>query len=326
MDWIRRNWPDLLIGVALFSVITGIIATLLSGGTILPERTSTSANDFELSAQSAQPSPSYQRSVNVAGEPTTVSTRSLYGESVTANASAVTVLSPQRSSEPRNSHQSSINAQVSPPVVSPNRNVETSALAADNIVNNQIANNQNSTTKIYKLSAGAFGNPINAKNSVVAIEGMGYKTWVEQSGNLSLVYVGPFSQRQQAEFAASQLRAANYETNVYSVDSETPATTVNQARANQSTTPSTSRPSVEPSVEPAFREVVAGNSYLQVGAYHTNEHSAPHRNQLEQLGYTVIERRENGLLKLILGPYRSNEVSIVKTQLKAKGFDSFVRN
>ena len=36
MDWIRRNWPDLLIGLALLLVIGGIIATLLNGGNFLP--------------------------------------------------------------------------------------------------------------------------------------------------------------------------------------------------------------------------------------------------------------------------------------------------
>src|SRR5680860_229325 len=36
MDWLRRNWPDLLIGVALIAVIAGIIATLISGGSFFP--------------------------------------------------------------------------------------------------------------------------------------------------------------------------------------------------------------------------------------------------------------------------------------------------
>ena len=36
MDWIRRNWPDLLIAIALVAVIAGIIATLLSGGSLWP--------------------------------------------------------------------------------------------------------------------------------------------------------------------------------------------------------------------------------------------------------------------------------------------------
>src|SRR5690606_20145790 len=36
MDWLRRNWPDLMIGVALVAVIAGIIATLISGGSFFP--------------------------------------------------------------------------------------------------------------------------------------------------------------------------------------------------------------------------------------------------------------------------------------------------
>ena len=36
MDWLRRNWPDLLIGLALVAVIAGIIATLISGGSFFP--------------------------------------------------------------------------------------------------------------------------------------------------------------------------------------------------------------------------------------------------------------------------------------------------
>lgn len=36
MDWIRRNWPDLLIGLGLLAVIAGIVATLLTGGSFFP--------------------------------------------------------------------------------------------------------------------------------------------------------------------------------------------------------------------------------------------------------------------------------------------------
>src|SRR5690625_192099 len=36
MDWIRRNWPDLLIGFALLAVISGIVATLMTGGSFFP--------------------------------------------------------------------------------------------------------------------------------------------------------------------------------------------------------------------------------------------------------------------------------------------------
>jgi len=36
MDWLRRNWPDLAIGVALVGVIAGIVATLVTGGSFFP--------------------------------------------------------------------------------------------------------------------------------------------------------------------------------------------------------------------------------------------------------------------------------------------------
>ena len=34
MDWFRRNWPDLVIGVALVAVVALIVVTLLSGGSL----------------------------------------------------------------------------------------------------------------------------------------------------------------------------------------------------------------------------------------------------------------------------------------------------
>lgn len=45
MDWIRRNWPDLLIGIALVAVIAGIIATLLTGGSFFPLGQSNQVDD-----------------------------------------------------------------------------------------------------------------------------------------------------------------------------------------------------------------------------------------------------------------------------------------
>ena len=46
MDWLRRNWPDLLIGIALVAVIAGIIAILITGGSF-----------FTIGQQPQQPPP-----------------------------------------------------------------------------------------------------------------------------------------------------------------------------------------------------------------------------------------------------------------------------
>jgi len=62
MDWLRRNWPDLLIGIALVAVIAGIIATLITGGSFFPvgqsTRTSTPPAQSATTQSSAPPAAS----------------------------------------------------------------------------------------------------------------------------------------------------------------------------------------------------------------------------------------------------------------------------
>jgi len=53
MDWLRRNWPDLLIGVALVAVIAGIIATLISGGSFFPVGQGAKTNGSSSTTQSS---------------------------------------------------------------------------------------------------------------------------------------------------------------------------------------------------------------------------------------------------------------------------------
>ncbi len=327
MDWIRRNWPDLLIGVALFSVITGIVATLLSGGTILPTSSGNVNNDFA----EAESSPSYLSSVTAVDEPTNVSARYRSSETVasTENSSQITVVQPSQTlatSEPRNvpsgsaiSNNANSRAASSTlnPVVAPREtptNITTSSPDLSSLEVTNLADD--SSAKIYKISVGAFGNPDNARKFVGEIDGLGYKAGLDKSGNYSVVYVGPFSNRQQADRVAEQLRILNYEASIYSEETHqpvaTPVTTtnaVNQIVAAPSSTSTTS-----------------GNFYLQVGAYRSGNLSIPQRNQLEQRGYRVMEYRENGFIKLMLGPYSSDNVTTMKAQLTAQGIDSFPRN
>lgn len=84
MDWLRRNWPDLLIGVALIAVIAGIIATLISGGSFFPSgnRTvetpdpgTTAVTSSAPPASSAQPG-----ATPAAGDPSTAAGTAEQGE------------------------------------------------------------------------------------------------------------------------------------------------------------------------------------------------------------------------------------------------------
>ncbi len=336
MDWIRRNWPDLLIGVALFSVITGIVATLLSGGTILPTSSTDANNDFR---PSTEPSPSYLSSVT--NELTNVSYRNSEASPVSTDDSNVIVVR-QNQRTTTNSPQSALSTSTSRSEVI-NDNVASNSISViptaepratpTNLTTDlpdsspEVGNLANNDSKIYKISVGAFGESANARRLVAEIDNMGYKAGIEQSGNFSVVYVGPFPNRQQADNVASQLKASNYEASIYAENTSTSQSATSQPTQTQPTTniatnqvAATPRSTFTPSV------TSSGNSYLQVGAYRSGELSTPQSNQLAKLGFRVMEYKENGFVKLLLGPYDLNEVETVKAQLTAQGIDSFPRS
>lgn len=99
MDWFRRNWPDLLIGIALVAVIAGIIATLITGGSFFPvgqgTRTSTPPAQTQSSVPSTTaPSTSSTTSSNTSS---TTSTGSNGGAASTATSPSTTTTSPSTS-------------------------------------------------------------------------------------------------------------------------------------------------------------------------------------------------------------------------------------
>ena len=160
---------------------------------------------------------------------------------------------------------------------------------------------------------------------------MGYKAGVEPSGNFSVVYVGPFPNRQQADNVASQLKALNYEASIYSEKTRTSESIASQSAQPVQAQPVQAQPiahqvAVAPRSMFTSSATSSGNSYLQVGAYRSGELSTPQSNQLAGLGFRVMEYRENGFVKLLLGPYDLSEVATVKAQLTAQGIDSFPRN
>lgn len=93
MDWLRRNWPDLLIGIALVAVIAGIIATLITGGSFFPVGQNTQTNTppaqsstAQTPAQPATPSASTS-SPSTSSTPSTASPSSPAGSSSSTSAS-----------------------------------------------------------------------------------------------------------------------------------------------------------------------------------------------------------------------------------------------
>jgi cell division protein FtsN len=69
---------------------------------------------------------------------------------------------------------------------------------------------------------------------------------------------------------------------------------------------------------------VTGRS-LQVGAFADAASAAPLRERLAALGLVAFEIREDGLIKLLVGPFEADRISEVRSQLSALGIESFPR-
>jgi DedD protein len=64
---------------------------------------------------------------------------------------------------------------------------------------------------------------------------------------------------------------------------------------------------------------------LQVGAFADAGSAAPLRERLASLGLVAFEIREDGLIKLLVGPFDDASLTDVRRQLSAQGIESFPR-
>jgi len=276
MDWIRRNWPDLLIGIALLLVIAGIIATLLSGGTILP---------FAGNNQNPQTSP-----VTTTETSTTPTTNAVAeatnGLENTANAAtqALENTANQVGEAATNTADNTVNAvaagidavaesteNIIAPVIPGSTDADTASstdtttsTAADDTSSTSTSTNNDSTTSAsvatsstistaapvnvaasssstapYRVSVGAFGSVENAERQAQTFRDAGYPVFLGSQGSLSLVLVGPYDSSSEAEAVQAQIRSSGLEPGaaIYKLDdTEDNATDTATTATSQATT------------------------------------------------------------------------------------------
>ncbi len=408
MDWIRRNWPDLLIAIALVAVIAGIIATLLSGGSLWPSSRSGNQSLAAGTGRSVASGNNGTAPINLRAGNTAGNTNAGNGSALSLgnapsgnlnrgnlNSGNVEVVSPSLNTglgnTATNGQRSLGNGGASLAAPLTNRNnpaslaaplnsprTGTSSISADINNGNNLAlgnnaragaaggvvsangmtipNNSNTASNAqqlagrttfaspqgisvnpasgasasaggsYKISVGAFGVAANAQNLANRLSQQGYPVGFDQQGRLNVVYVGPFASQADADAVARQLRQAGQDTSVYA-DRQTSSQTSSQASTSQQ---QNVRQQNFAQQSTASSQNIApagfGQSYLQVGAYRDVPSSLSQRSRLESLGLAVYDRREGGYVKLIVGPFASNEVGIYRSQLRDRGIDSFPVN
>ena len=401
MDWLRRNWPDLLIGVALIMVIAMIVITLLSGGSLAslvrrdtPQPLTTDAGtDAAAPADSSAAAGTSSRG-GAADTETADTTGSANGATGAAGASGdYDVFVPEvPGQDAATADGTGTEGDGETNVAGSSSDTASSATGTGD--DRAGATTEGSDGPLptasqrgrFRVAAGATGSRDGARTSAETLRDDGYDVTVEQKNDLYLLWVGPYASDAGAERVAARLRTDGLvpDAIVYgyggdsadgdSADTEADTGTTAEGSAEDaaatpngggaangnnssalasnagtgnasvgnagtdaspaSTTGNTTRtPPVsaagaategDPVAEDLAAGADAGQLYLQVGAFISDESAAPRLAQLEQLGLSVTSSEtDNGLLRLFVGPYGEAQMAQLQTRLTAQGIESF---
>ena len=233
MDWIRRNWPDLLIGFALLAVISGIVATLLTGGSFFPGQGNQTARQPAAQTEPVQPPAQTQpqtaqqddgaipgQQSDVTGLPlidtdpladgpvdpfavTEEPSAAEQQEAAEADAAdpldlpSVVALRPGTDPE-------SVPAPAQQPAAQPQQPAQQQSAAAPAEAPVQSTTSTSSgdlpsSTVPYTVGVGAFRNQENAERQANVFRQAGYPVVVASQDDFTVVLLGPYANRSEAD-------------------------------------------------------------------------------------------------------------------------------
>ena len=331
-DWLRRNWPDLIIGLALIAVIAGIVMTLLSGGAMLQfgssNRPSSSTSREAPPITLAPSSQSLSTQSNEASQSANNSSSASDASAANSESSAPLVQSaptvqpviPGQSTNNQagSSGQSASSSPATPAATSAAATAATPATPAP-------ASPAQSRSGDFVVSVGAFRNPDNADNQAQQFRAQGYNVIRSQQGEWALVFVGPYNSQSEADRVAGQIRSRGHAATVYGPNEGSAAANLSAVATSSAATSTSSAATSSAAATTSNSNAASGESrFLQVGAYAVRESSFPQRERLESLGFSVIERtNSNGLLVLLVGPFNEGELASARARLDTEGVDHF---
>ena len=238
MDWLRRNWPDLIIGVALVAVVALIVVTLLSGGSLASLVRRDTPPDLALTETTPGGTTPSGTTGTPANNPDNSNTDAAESSS---NPDAST--SGNSTAEGTNGSSTDSGVDVFVPGVpggQPDATSDAAAIgsagqtqvdgAADSAGTNQAGATQAGTTSGgaaqsaaapadtgplpeaapdggFRVAAGAVDSRDAAAGLAESYRDAGYTVTVEQQNDLYLLWIGPYAARDGAERVASRLIA-----------------------------------------------------------------------------------------------------------------------
>lgn len=292
MGWLRTNWLDALIFLLVAAIMAGVVFFLtgvnplsaIGGGQ--PQTSAPAPSTSKPTPQTkpqANPKPQAQSDAN-------------------SNPETVVTVVPVTPAQPAQPEPKPVPA---PPKVGDNASAPPQANAQPQTPSVSANPDQGGA---WRIAVGSFAQAANANRLAASLRSQGYPVSLETSGNLTRLWVGPYSSQGKAQSVADGL--SQYSPKVMSA----PAGSANQG---QSTSSSNSGPSTTSS-SPSTATTRAAR-FLQVGAYKTRESAAPAMERVKDAGYNPVLVEENGLVKVRVGPL--DDPASAKAALRARGLD-----
>ena len=351
MDWLRRNWPDLIIGVALVAVIAGIVATLLSGGSFLSfggQRNSNASVDQPPAVQNSQNSDNASAADN-SGTNNSGATNNaqnsvepvlpdLPGNEANVGATGGAQADAQAPTQSDGAEPTATSEQTGSDTSSENSQ---DAGQADT----EQPNTEQPGSVSYRVSVGAFGSRSGAQSLVETYRSEGLPAFVASQGDLSLALIGPYQSEAEANRVAQQVIDGGGEAIVYTYTPDVGEPTASESgsgetasagategatenldvtSSNQDASSTSSQTDSVTAVNPTDSSDQASGTFLQVGAFGSVDAAQSQRDQLEELGFGTAERQSStGLVRLFAGPFNESEIGEAQARLESLGIDSF---
>jgi cell division protein FtsN len=365
MDWIRRNWPDLLIGMGLLAVIAGIVATLLTGGAFFPLGTSERQQQPAPASRTADAGPpvpgqgtAQAGAVPAGGTPVTIpnlpSITQTADPDSTATADSGMANSPVDAAPAVVALRPGDPAGQPAPVASPAAQAAAQPAPFSQIPLQPVAQDPGPTATPpaappsgaatqaedpeapYRVSVGSFRNADNARRQAELFRQAGYPVFLAAQDDLTLVLLGPYRLETEAERVRSAVASGGFDVApiIYTFRPDDAPALPAAPPAQQVPAVAPQQPAIQPaaaSAAPAASAPVraptasAAGRYLQAGAYSSQENAQLQRSAIEALGFRVIVQQDGNLLRVLVGPYGDSDLLAAQGSLARQGIDSIPR-
>lgn len=358
MDWIRRNWPDLLIGFALLAVISGIVATLLTGGSFLPlgrgnqpasvtpgTATQTAPAPEQPALPAGPQAPAAQPDNEISELPLIGGTADpLEGQPAAVDEDgpvdpfadlpaepgdqpAVVPLRPGADGPVAPAEPA---AQPAAPAAGPAAPAATPAAPVAPAAPQQTTTSGQAPSDAvpYTVGVGAFRSAENANRQADVFRQAGYPVVVAEQEDLTVILLGPYVSQTEAERVRNAVASGGFDVApiVYTYQGDDAAQAPAAPAAPVETPAATPPPAVQqPTTPVAAPSATAVGRYLQVGAYSSTDNAGAQAGVLEGLGYQVVQQQDGQLIRVLVGPYPEPELAAAQNRLAAQGIDSVPR-